>query len=306
MGRLPAFDYTSPFFYMVTLKKRPRVRAFSEIATTRDPPRNRQGRRVFLFANDLTRAFAAQIRTLHRDVPGIAPVTCFIVMPDHIHLLIRILAGSVRPSLVRVVSHLLHVLASVHGDADAFLPDWHDWIVKRAGQLARFTRYIRRNPEMAWVRKTHPELFRRVRDVKLLGRNWSAYGNLELLDLPVLAAVRGHRATPPGSRAWSASVASCSRLGPGGAGIGTFMSPLEKACANAVVTAGGSLILLHPQGFRDRWHPPERLVSLTAEGRILFLSPYEAVPGRLSAAELGRRCHEMGDWVCGGLPVIEG
>ena len=53
MGRLKSFDYRSPYYYMVTLKRLKGLAAFSEIG-----PRG-------LVENDLTRAFAAIIRGFH-------------------------------------------------------------------------------------------------------------------------------------------------------------------------------------------------------------------------------------------------
>ena len=91
------------------------------------------------------------------------------------------------------------------------------------------------------------------------------------------------------------------RTGPGGAGIGTFMSPCEKECGNAIFKAGGSLIVLSPEGFAERWHPARSKEALCAEGRMLFLSLYEAQASKLDNATLYRRCHEMGDLAAAAL-----
>ena len=40
-----------------------------------------------------------------------------------------------------------------------FERDWHDWIVKKDGQLAAFTRYIRENPYRAWLRRQNRQYF---------------------------------------------------------------------------------------------------------------------------------------------------
>ena len=86
-----------------------------------------------------------------------------------------------------------------------------------------------------------------------------------------------------------------------GAGVGTFMSPCEKACGNAIYKAGGSIVVLSPEGFAPRWHPPRNKESLCAEGRLMFLSLYEPSAARPDNATLYRRCHEMGDAVVAGL-----
>ena len=173
--------------------------------------------------------------------------------------------------------------------------------MKKEGQLAAFTRYIRENPERAWLRRQNRQYFGKVRKVSFLGREWFAYGNLAILDLPMLMAVKGHRATKPGTPEWNALVESCSRIGPGGAGVGTFMSPLEKECGNAIAKAGGKWIVLSPEGFGERWHPPREKERFCAEGRMLFLSLWPSMERQPQRAELYQRCHEMGDIVVEGL-----
>ncbi|MBQ4480227.1 MAG: hypothetical protein II943_06275 [Victivallales bacterium] len=77
------------------------------------------------------------------------------------------------------------------------------------------------------------------------------------------------------------------------------MSPCEKACGNAIFYAGGSFIVLHPEGFVTRWHPTRSKETLCAEGRMLFLSLYDPSTAKLDRGTLHLRCHEMGDIIMG-------
>ena len=77
--------------------------------------------------------------------------------------------------------------------------------------------------------------------------------------------------------------------------MGTFMSPCEKECGNAIYKAGGSLLVLSPEGFAPRWHPPRNKEALCAKGRMLFLSLWEPCAAKPDNATLYQRCHEMGD-----------
>ena len=348
MKRLKGFDYTKPYFYMVTLKRVKGLRPFCEITKEKEPPKDAKGRRRYLIANELTVAFAQVIREFHTKWWGLWPIDCFIVMPDHIHLLIHIKdtgdqlalgkyvyqlmkaltaaywevvdpGGRGRPDNTRMVgaaidstrmagrsSYLSVVLPAPSGNISGKMPpiferDWHDWIVKKDGQLAAFTRYIRENPERAWLRQQNRQYFGKVRKVNFLCREWFAYGNLAILELPVLKAVKGHRTTKPGSREWQSMVEDCARIGPGGAGVGTFMSPLEKECGNAISAAGGKWVVLSPEGFYDRWHPTREKEKFCAEGRMLFLSLYPTMDRLPTKQELYQRCHEMGDIVSAGL-----
>ena len=335
MPRLKGFDYSKPFFYMVTLKRLSGLAPFSQIAEGEKPER-------FLIENETTRAFSQVIRAFHTTCSGIAPIECFTVMPDHLHLLMKLEEGPDTKPLGTYVHWLMRALAGEYWEhapgqgpahntlivgrgvcprtpatsrsvvlpaqsgnklAPCFHRDWHDWIVKRDGQLAAFTRYIRENPERAWLRKRNARYFGRVTKVAFLGREWFAYGNTALLDLPALFAVKGHRTTREGSPEWNALVYGCARIGPGGAGVGTFMSPLEKECGNAIAKSGGRWIVLCPEGFGERWHPLREKERFCAEGRMLFLSLYPELERMPTNAELYARCHEMGDLAVAALPA---
>lgn len=335
MPRLKGFDYKRPYFYMVTLKALPGIAPFSKIVTAAEPPCDAKGRPKFLELTAFTLPFAKVVRELSSRFRGLAPIETFMIMPDHLHVLFKIEDSGDQLALGKYVYQLEKALAkeywrivadgtatdttrtlprgkSTVGSAPSdpvpdsklapiFAPDWHDWIVKKKGQLAAFTRYIRENPRRAWLRRRNRCFFAGVSKVNFLGREWFAYGNTALLELPVLKAIKGHRATKPGSPEWEVLFGECARLGEGCAGISTFMSPLEKACGEAIVEAGGSRIVLFPDGFRDRWHPGREYEAHCAEGRVLFLSLYDALDHIPTRSELYHRCHEMGDLVAQGL-----
>ena len=293
--RLTGFDYSRPYFYMVTLKCRPGRQALSEIVA---PGTCRM--------NPVTRAMVNCIRNFHLGCKALAPVECFTIMPDHIHLLLRIVENPEHLRLETIISQMMAALEGRYSEVtglreEVFDARWHDWIVAKKGQLAAFTRYIRENPKRRWLRMSHPEYFCRVADLSFAGRTWKAYGNAALLDLPVVVPLRCSRKWAEGGPEWSAALARAERIGPGGAGVGTFMSPCEKACGNAIFQEGGALIVLQPEGFGPRWHPTRNKEALCAQGRMLFLSLYEPSAAKPDNATLYRRCHEMGDLVVAAL-----
>ena len=310
MGRLLSFDYTSPYFYMVTLKRRKGLADFSRITEEADPHKDSRGRQRFLLASDLTMAFAAAIRDFAAKSPGLWPIETFIVMPDHLHVLFHLkdtdgkigLAAHVE-ALATELSRIYHTMrpdedGKVSLDAPPiFEPDWHDWIVMRDGQLAAFTRYIRENPVRAWRRQQNRRYFTQVASLRFAGREWFAYGNPDILDLPVLIPFRCSRTWAHNGAEWTEALARAERIGPGGAGVGTFMSPCEKECGNAIYKAGGALVVLSPEGFGERWHPTRNKEALCAEGRMLYLSLYAPETARPDNTTLHRRCHEMGNIV---------
>ncbi len=106
MGRLPGFDYKRPFFYMVTLKRAqaadaarcktsgqqqcqvlpggastPPIHPFSAIS--------KDGKVV---VNAVTEAFEAEIREWSHFWRSVESVWPYVIMPDHLHLLIKLAA----------------------------------------------------------------------------------------------------------------------------------------------------------------------------------------------------------------------
>ena len=340
--RLQGFDYTLPYFYMVTLRKCAGVPAFCEIANRPESH--------WTIPNDYTRIFAREISRFHETWECVEPITCFAIMPDHVHLMLKIRDIPKRLSLPRLVWLLRRRLEAAASEASPptergasntptnpagrstasgrsagrpeagaqpplpaleeavrlFEADWHDWIVKRDGQLTAFTHYIRENAERSWRRMANRENFRRVQGVHFLGKKWFGYGNLELLKLPVIEPFRCSRSWAENGPEWNSAVARASRIGPGGAGIGTFMSPCEKACGRAIAKAGGRWIVLSPEGFGERWHPSRAHEPFCADGRMLYLSLYPAMAREPTKSELYRRCHEMGDWLVSHLVAAPG
>ena len=446
MGRLPGFDYKRPFFYMVTLKRARVLPGAAPAAPTRvlqgaasaAPARVLQGAapaapaRVLQGAapaapalpfctisddgrvvpNAITEAFEAAIGEWAEFWRSVESVSPHVIMPDHLHLLIKLAAVEKAVSLAVVVGDLkkrlnraywaaagaqspasaglcktpvlqgaspaaparvlqgaapaaptrvlqgaapaapaqvlqgaasaapTRVLQGAASAAPIIAPDWHDWIVKKQGQLAAFRKYILENPPRHALRRANRQYFTRARQITFQGTRYWAFGNEALLELPVIVAIKGHRrpaaacapcrdakqrgvlqgaapaaptrvlqgaapaaptrvlqgAAPAAPATAPALLAAAARIGPGGAGLSTFLSPLEKEAGNAIVKAGGALIVLSMQGFGERWHPGEKQERLCAAGRMLYLSPYEPQGAKLNKREMHIRAHALVDW----------
>ena len=358
MGRLPGFDYKRPFFYMVTLKRvrvlQPPASAGGKDAADAAPCKtmpvpasplpfcaiSEAGKVV---PNAITNAFEAAIREWAHFWRSVESVSPYVIMPDHLHLLIKlaavektvslaVLVGDLRKRLNRAYWQVLQPPTSAGGNgaADAapcttpaphiFEESWHDWIVKKEGQLAAFRKYILENPSRYARRRASRRYFTQARQITFRGARYWAYGNETLLELPVIVAIKGHRkpwvaqtrdpakpgtpvqnqVLPGGASApllnTAGLMAAASRIGPGGAGLSTFLSPLEKEAGNEIIKAGGALIVLSMQGFGERWHPTEKQERLCAAGRMLYLSPYEPQSAKLDNKEMHIRAHALVDW----------
>lgn len=122
MGRLKSFDYRSPFFCMVTLKRLPGLAALSEIGPDG------------LVENEITRAFASVIRGFHLKWRSCEEISPFVVMPDHLHLLVKIRDIPERVALGRLVYPLEKACGNAICKAggslallspEGFGPRWH-------------------------------------------------------------------------------------------------------------------------------------------------------------------------------------
>ena len=290
--RLEGFDYRLPYYYMVTLKRLPGLCAFSSLQP--ETP-------ATVCPTPVTEALEAAIRDFLAASPGIARIQPYVIMPDHLHLLVKLNGDDpdrlALPIYMRIlVRALTHAYCTVTGHlGPVFEPGFHDFIVKRQGQLHNFAHYILENPRQALLRAAARSLF----TPRVLTNHWrlagfpavTAVGNLELLEEPALLAVKLSRSVQPGTSAWQQMESFYSRWRPGMVAIGTWYSQAEQHARRLILAREGSLIALSPKGYMPRWHPSgEEAQSHCAAGRLLTLFPFE---GPIYSEEIGetrRRC----------------
>lgn len=132
--------------------------------------------------------------------------------------------------------------------------------MKKECQLAAFRKNILENPPRNARRKANRQYFTKARQIVFCGKSYWAYGNKALLELPMIVAIKGHRrpmgeccaggatAKPGDCKTGAALMAAASRIGPGGAGLSTSLSPLEKAAGNAIIAADKMNQAVHNDG----------------------------------------------------------
>ena len=343
MGRLPGFDYKRPFFYMVTLKALPpQKRAAPDpgfAGGAPAPPFSEIAANGTIVPNAITEAFERTIAAFPKQWPWVESFSPHVIMPDHLHLMVKLGGREAAPqapaslpakpvALGTLIGQLKKHLRAAYWEIlqgglpaasapagagaskppDIFEPDFHDWIVKKEGQLEAFRTYIRENGPRAARRRANRQFFTRARQIEFRGARYWAYGNEALLELPQIVAIKGHRRPMGGREAALQDPAAlqnpgraglleaASRIGPGGAGLSTFLSPLEKEAGNEILKAGGSLIVLSMEGIPERWHPSEKQEHWCAAGRMLYLSPFEPRAAKLTRQEMHMRAHALVDW----------
>lgn len=153
-------------------------------------------------------------------------------------------------------------------------PGFHDRILFRRGQLAQMLAYVRDNPRRLAVKRAHPELFRVVRELSLVGHSFSAIGNHFLLERPVRMAIQcSRRISPEALDKRQRELLAAARKG--AVLISPCISPGEKQIARAALDAQLPVIVLLENGLPPIYKPPKRYFEACAEGRLLMLAPWE-------------------------------
>ena len=178
MGRrLFGWDYRQPCIYVVTIVcAARRLRLFGEIEVLCDgewlsiaeakgaKPEEIEAR-VALSA--LGKAVFAHFRRIGEFTPEITPIFCA-VMPDHLHLLLRVTREMARPlgnAIAGFKTGCEKIYARSGGSGRLFAEGFVDHVIMREGQLAREFDYLRDNPRRAAVKALFPELFKVAREI---------------------------------------------------------------------------------------------------------------------------------------------
>ena len=180
MGRrLFGWDYRQPSIYVVTIVCADRrARLFGEIEVLCDgewlsiaearqakPEPDEIEARVAPSA--LGKAVFAHFRRIGDFTPEIVPIFCA-VMPDHLHLLLRVTREMARPlgnAIAGFKTGCEKIYARSGGSGRLFAEGFVDHVIMREGQLACEFDYLRDNPRRAAVKALFPELFKVAREI---------------------------------------------------------------------------------------------------------------------------------------------
>jgi REP element-mobilizing transposase RayT len=296
--RFPGRDYRMPAFYMITMTAHDRRPRFGVCANNRCIL-NEDGWLVYETWNRMA-----------LDYPAIR-LSTLMIMPDHLHGIVRVTEHMEKPVGVPLRAFKSQVTSALRKRYDnpalqVWRPGYHDWAVWRRGALKAFTHYILDNPRRYCLRKAHPDLFRRVNNLRRPNlpdnETWTGYGNLFLLDKPERIALQvSRRISPEALDALRAE--TLERVRNGATLISPFISPGEKDIARAALDAGGSVILMKPDGFHAYFKPAgSRYFDLCQQGRLLILA---CRPPASAATPVTRElCLAMNRW-CAAIASLE-
>lgn len=289
-------DYCEPGYYMITATTVPGSPPLSVIPDI--PIENlRKGELIIPNHTPLGILVKNEITDIQKHHPEIRVIR-FVVMPDHIHIVINV-QSRLKRMLGRELAGFFGACSKHHsqilkdsGIKTLFQP-FHDRIIYNLQQLDRAIRYVEDNPRRLILKRKYPDLFRRYLHLSLAEHEYAAYGNIFLLHEIYLLPVRIHRR-------WSEAEFrkyhedSIREIEKGAIAISPAIHPAEREIMNAAIEMGSSVIQLTDQGFEDRFKPKGRKFELCAEGRLLLLAPWPENAGRKSTAGY-TEFHKMND-----------
>ena len=147
-------------------------------------------------------------------------------------------------------------------------------ILEREGQLLRMKAYIHDNPRRLAMKRSHPDLFRVQRNIKVGDYTFAALGNIFLLDAPCLMQVQCTRKLTL-QQINDTVQQFLSHAQNGAVLVSPSISPGEKAVMMAAFERGFPVIVLQENGFAPLAKPGGRRFDACAQGRLLMLAPWE-------------------------------
>lgn len=266
-------DYYAPCIYHITITKAAMVPSFGQVAgDCRIAPETPGCAYIELSA--LGRIIVNEIKAIPRYHP-IVQLYQYIVMPDHVHILLRITERSPK-ALGYYIGNFTGGVRRAWRDASSsdypiFEKGYNDRIIGPKRKLDTVFRYIRTNPHRLAVRKFHPDFFRRVYNITIGGMKCQTYGNQFLMRNPFKEQVTIHRSDNEQTRAenrdlWLYTAAN------GGVLVSPFISPTEKGIRKEAEQVGGRIILITNQFMDERYKPFAHDFELCCEGRLLIVS----------------------------------
>ncbi len=275
LRRAPWHDYSRPSTYLVTIVTKDRHRCLGKLE------RNADGTVHIALSMLGTLILNQQLTTITEHYPMVV-VWYVCIMPDHIHLILRVNAplpeGKDLGAVIRGFKGGCTVLwRQLTGDATAqlFADGFNDKILLREGQLDNWARYLADNPRRLAEKTSHPDWFHALQHQVVAGRDCQVIGNRFLLDVPDKRAVIIHRRYTQEER--KRLFEEWMRAGRAGAVlVSAGIAKDEQRVINEAFLRGIAVIKLCQYGFGPLYKPKGRLFDACREGRYLEVSPWPA------------------------------
>lgn len=271
-----AHNYHAPFIYHIILKKSAICDDFGSLEGDATIRPGQKGC-AYIKETALGQTIAKAILWLPSMFP-ILKIYQFMVMPDHVHILLRVNNWSEYHldfyinQLVGRICHVYSDLSNSHVEPDdIFQVGYCDKPLLFGRSLDGLFRYIRENPHRLVVRRQFPQFFTRARSLKITEKEYDAYGNLFLFRNPDKVAVKISRrfTTEEKSQKRAQWISEASK---GTILVSPFIGRDEKSIRAEAESYGAKIILIVHEAFQDRFKPADHDFNLCEQGRLLIIS----------------------------------
>ena len=261
---------------MITMNKAPKAPYFSSIVTNSNP----NNLRVYVRTYPVGKLVLDEINNFNVFCDKIE-TDRKIIMPDHIHFVLKIkeyLPLSLEFVLEQWQEMLFQKAKSLQliplSCQSLFEKGFNDIFFNHSVKWNVINNYIQDNPRRLWERWQNPKYFHRSENMEIYGVKCQLYGNISLLDNPLIYPVIVHRSDIKNSEVlnrkkeyWKYSILN------GGVIAGAFRNEVEKEVRNYALNNGGRIIYLKDKPFEEKEKPKGKYYDFCKEGKLLYLYP---------------------------------
>ena len=298
--RKPWHDYRHRGTYMQTVVVEGRRPLLGTLVTT--PAASAASLSAHLELTTLGRAILTEEVSKIPAVYSQVEVWKVCIMPDHIHMIVRIkedlpqgkhlgqVVAGFKGGCSRAWWRLLPcanaqgVVAATTPAATAagvagkkpslFEPGYNDLILLEQGQLDNWKHYLDDNPRRLALKRLHPNLFITTHYIDIGEWHCQTVGNRFLLDIPQKVAVIVHSAyTDADFARYREQWLACGEAG--GVLVSAAIATREKEVMHEAMERGYLIIWVRENGFPPLYKPSGRSFDACTEGRLLQVSPWE-------------------------------
>lgn len=274
--RAPFFNYRKPGIFLITMNKTAEYPDFSKLKLNESE--TAKEKRIGVKYKDLGFAIFNELEKFNEQNDNLS-INQYIIMPDHIHLLIEINKELDQPlgNYIAILKRRIYLEAeqrglTIPGSKSLFEKGFNDQFLRHDRNLDKLYKYIQTNPYRLWIRRVHPDYFKRINEAFLCEINCSLYGNLNLLENPFIFPVIIHRSDSGKELEKKKEFWRYVALN-GGVLASPFISPAEKEIFEGAAKHGCKLILISNKAFAQREKPTGKLFELCEKGQLLIISP---------------------------------
>ena len=269
-------DYCAPAIYMLTMQTIERQPLLGRL----------NGEQISL--TSIGSEVAEEIKRIptYKDAQHIQ-IYRYVVMPDHIHVLLRVHQRLSHPIGYYISWFKLQCMerCSVPDGIPSgakrpiFSPEYHDRVLTHEGLLEHIAAYIKANPHRLALKRANPELFRIRQQQRFGALTCTALGNIFLATHPQREVLQCSRRLTQAEI--DAKREECLRAASNGTVyVSAAISEGEKQISRALRVAGFEMIILLTEGFPAPDSPSYKYFKphgvyfeACAAGRLLLLEP---------------------------------